>query len=228
MSVAILFVYASLVSIGCGEDSPAAKNPTAQKVEKARETYQSEAEKLKTSVTELMDKQIAAARKVGNKDALDILNKEIERFQSGGPMPSFLPESYHKKQVVMLQRVEKVLDAAVKDYTKKGMDSDAERIAAELKTVRKVLQTIDVRRAIVGTWKLRAGAYTTDLQFAADGTGFQTTSMTKGVCEFDYEAQVVKLVYTKNGFQETIHLPIDPRGTKGVNSQGNELVLVKK
>ncbi len=92
-----------------------AKDATRQKVEKAHSTFQSEAEKLGISVKEAIEKRVELARKSGNKDALDVLNTEVERFESGGPMPSFLPEAYHKKQIVMLQRIEKALEAALKD-----------------------------------------------------------------------------------------------------------------
>lgn len=219
----IILACASWGSAFCDEP---AKDPTRQKVVKARATFQSEAEKLKTSVKEAMEKRVEVARKSGDKDALDVLNKEIERFESGGPIPSFLPEAYHKKQIVMLQRIENVLEAAVKDYTKKGKDGEAKPLSAELKSVRNVLQFIDVRRTIVGTWKMTAGSFAADVVFSADGTA-QTSTLHKCIWEFDAEKQQLTWTYP-HGLKEMVKLPIDTRGTKGVSSTGTEIVITKK
>lgn len=220
-----MVVLACAFQSGVSGDEPA-KDPTHQQVEKARMIFQSESEKLKTSVKEAMDKQVELARKSGNKDAIDHLNKEIERFESGGPIPSFLPDAYHKKQVVMLQRIEKSLDAAVKEYTKKGKDNEAEPLSKELKSVRSVLQFIDVRRTIVGTWRMTAGGFAADVTFFADGTA-HTSTMHECTWEFDPEKQQLAWTYP-HGLVEMVKLPIDTRGTKGVSSAGTEIVITKK
>ena len=203
-----------------------AKDSTQSKVEKARSTFQSETEKLNTSVLGAMEKRVELVRKQGDKDALDVLNTEIKRFESGGPMPSFLPEAYHKKQIVMLQRVGNALEAAQKDYTKKGKDAEAESLSYELKAVRNVLQFIEVRRTIVGTWRMTAGCFGADVVFYADGTA-HTSTLHKCTWEFDAEKQQLTWTYP-HGLQEMVKLPIDPRGTKGVSSVGTEIVITKK
>lgn len=218
----IIVLTCASLGIALGDDSA----QTRQKVEKAQTTYQSESEKLRTSVKEAMEKQVEIARKSGNKTALDVLNKEISQFESGGPIPSFLPEAYHKKQIVMLQRLENALDAAVKEYTKKGNDSDADSVAKELKSIRDVLQFIEVRRMIVGTWKLKAGSFEAEVAFSGDGTAHTSTNHD---CSWAFNADKQVLTWTyPHGLKESVNLPIDTRGTKGMSSRGVKFVITKK
>lgn len=220
----IFLVFASV-----GRSDEPASDPTGKKLEKARSTYQTEAEKLKSSVTETLEKRLEAARKVGKKEHVDSLNREIESYEAGGPIPSFLPDAYQKKQIVMLQKMEKSLESAVRDYTKAGKDAEAESLSMELRTVRKVLKLIELRKVIVGTWNIKMvkGIYTADMIFNADGTGYQTTE--KQNAKWTYDDSTDQVIFTfDNGVVEKVVLPIDPRQTKMINRFGTEFIMMKK
>lgn len=221
------FMLACLVVQSFGED--VSKDPTERKVEKARTTLKAETEKLRSSVGGALEKRVEAARKAGDKDQVDAINREIERFESGGPIPSFLPEVYLKKHVVMLQKMETTLEGAIKTYTKNRKDAEAESLTTELKVVRKVLKTIEIRPLIVGTWgiKMVNGTYTADMIFHADGSGYQTTEKLHATWSLDDDAKHVIFTQADNT-QDRVVLPLDPRETKMINRFGTEFVMTKK
>ena len=202
-------------------------DPILAKLERAKTTYRTDAKKFESAVDEYIDKQIDVARKSGNKPAIDGLNSEFEAFHRDAIVPPSAPEALHRKQAVLRSKLADAFEMAVKDYTKKGADSQAKAISDELLAFRAFDEVVAIKKMLVGTWTLRLSGYTTDLVFRPDGTLDNTTAKKTLQWKIDLTAQEIRCTDGDKRW-ETIRLPLREEGTRGVNAAGSEFTVTKR
>lgn len=202
-------------------------DPILSKLERAKTTYRADAKKFESTVDEYIDKQIEIARKAGNKPAIDALNLEFEAFHRDAIVPPSAPEAFHRKQMVFRGKLADAFETAVKDYTKKGADSQAKGVTEELQAFRAFDEVVAIKKKLVGTWTLRLSGYTTDLIFHPNGTLENTTAKKTLQWKIDLPAQEIRCMEGEKRW-ETIRLPLVEEGTHGVNAAGNEFTVTKR
>ncbi len=215
---ASLFVActALLVTSVAFADDPA--DPIARQLEVARNKYKKEIEQFDVSVKRLLEKKEEAARKAGNKAAIETLKAELDRFDKDRVVPMWAPMTFAKKLSIIRGELEEAHRTAIKEYTRKRADDSAKKVEVELKE----FQNESTKRMLIGTWKLRvADGYTTNLIFRADGTGDQTTSGAKFDWKIDVDAGVIIAGPDK------IKLPLNEEQSSGTNGDGQPLVVSK-
>ncbi len=197
-------------------DDPA--DPIARQLEVARNKYKKEIEQFDVSVKRLLEKKEEAARKAGNKAAIETLKAELDRFDKDRVVPMWAPMTFAKKLSIIRGELEEAHRTAIKEYTRKRADDSAKKVEVELKE----FQNESTKRMLIGTWKLRvADGYTTNLIFRADGTGDQTTSGAKFDWKIDVDAGVIIAGPDK------IKLPLNEEQSSGTNGDGQPLVVSK-
>ena len=202
-------------------------DPILEKLERAKTVYWADAKKFESTVDEYIDKQIEIARKAGNKPAIDALNLEFEAFHRDAIVPPSAPEALHRKQMVFRSKLADAFETAVKDYTKKGADSQAKGVTEELQAFRAFDEVVAIKKKLVGTWTLRLSGYTTDLIFHPNGTLENTTAKKTLQWKIDLPAKEIRCMEGDKRW-ETIRLPLIEEGTRGVNAAGNEFTVTKR
>ena len=195
-------------------------------MEGARRSYQNDIDKFNTSVVELVEKKIEAARKGGNKTLVDGLEAELEQFQGDGILPSTSPAKHDRQRAALRARLERAYESAIKKCTRAGEDSLAENLEQEATDFRHELALKAARRKILGTWKLRLGNYMTDLVFKADGAVINTKEIRTAKWTIDVAAGFVFVEYSPV-YIDKISLPLNFKGTQGVTGNGRKFVIAK-
>jgi tRNA A-37 threonylcarbamoyl transferase component Bud32 len=117
---------------------PAETDPIKAKLDKAREAYAAEYEKLRQGLLDSFQEKEDAARKDGNKKVVDQVKAEREAFMNRNQLPRVVPSAAYeqglKKAAVSM---EAAYDVAVKEYTKAKEDDKARAVEDELKQFKK-------------------------------------------------------------------------------------------
>lgn len=120
----------------CGSLAGAQPDATKAKLDKARTAYEEALTETEKAVVEVIDKNEAAARKRGDKVALDKIKAERELFELTGILPKFVPAATLQKVNTTRKAFDTACLVAVKEYTKANKDAEAatvEKERAELK-----------------------------------------------------------------------------------------------
>jgi hypothetical protein len=117
--------------------APAAQpDPVKAKLDKVRAAYEAELTAAEKGVAEAIDKAEAAARKRGDKAAVDKIKGEREFFELTGVVPKSVPAGITQKVVAARKPLDAACATAVKEYTRASKDAEAaavEKERAELK-----------------------------------------------------------------------------------------------
>ncbi len=123
---ALLFAVAGLCSAQA-DDADAVK----EKLFQAKKTYDTETQKFRQAVAEVLDKREADARKTGNKKGVDQAKAERKAFEETGELPMTVPLAVLKSMVTARANLDRAYAAAVKEYVKLKEDSAAEAAEKE-------------------------------------------------------------------------------------------------
>ena len=203
------------------------EDPVKAKLELAQKNFQTEIEKFNDSVKELMEKKVAVARKTGNKPVVDGLNVELNAFTRDETVPTSVPVTFQRRQASIRSKLADAYEVAVKEYTKLGADAEAKQMVDALKTHQQFDELAAIRKTLIGAWHLKLGSYTSNLIFHADGTVAYTTAKKTFKWVIDLDAGHVKCNFG-DGRGDTIKLPLNEKGTTGINVNGHEFVLTKQ
>ena len=123
--------------------------------------------------------------------------------------------------------LEQAYKTAVRDYTRKGADGEAQKAEAEWKEFRNAPIIAATKRKLLGTWSLRVdNGYTSDLVFHEDGTVDHTMSGGTMPWKIDLDAGFVFLGNDKKG--DKIQLPLNEDKGTGTNGGGQQFTVTKK
>lgn len=216
----------ALAPSGFAEES--SEDLVRAKFELARKNFQTEIEKFNDSVKELMEKKVTVARKTGNKPVVDGLNVELNAFIRDETVPANIPVSFQRKQSSIRSKLADAYEVAIKEYTKRGADAEAKQMVDALKAHQQFDELAAIRKLLIGTWNLKLGSYTSNLIFHADGTVTHTTEKKTFKWVIDLGAGQVKCDDGNEGRGDIIKLPLNDKGTTGLNWHGHEFVLTKQ
>lgn len=94
-----------------------------EKLFQAKKEYDGETRKFRAAVTEALDKREEAARKAGDKKALDAIKAERDRYDKDGELPTATPAAALTQVRAARATLDKAYTAAVKDYTRLREDA---------------------------------------------------------------------------------------------------------
>jgi tRNA A-37 threonylcarbamoyl transferase component Bud32 len=117
---------------------PAETDPIKARLDKAREAYEADYEKLRKEMLDSFQEKEDAARKDGNKKVVDQVKTEREAFENRNQLPRVVPSAPYeqglKKAVVAM---ETAYEAAIKEYTRANEDAKGRSVEEELKQFKK-------------------------------------------------------------------------------------------
>lgn len=198
-------------------------DPIGAKLETARLKYKKDLEQFSNSVKDLLDKKEESARKTGNKAVVDNLREELKTFEADAILPSIVPASFERKLSAIRGEMEQAFKLAIKDYTKKRSDDDAKKVEEELKVFRDAAVLSATKQALLGTWKLQIGSYSSDLVFHANETVEITTERATSPWKIDLKANIIDV----EGVGK-VKLPLSEKGTSGVSFKGDNFTMTKQ
>jgi hypothetical protein len=112
--------------------APAAQpDPVKAKLDKARTAHDAELTAIEKSIVEALDKFETAARKNGDKKALDKIKAEQELFELTGTVPKSLPALLTQKATAAHKALDAAYATAVKEYTRANKDAEAAAVDKE-------------------------------------------------------------------------------------------------
>lgn len=122
---AVLFALGVVAILGPA--SRAADNdPIKEKLDKAKAAYDDTLDKLRDGLLKELDEKEEAARKKGDKKAVDVVKAEREAFDSRGDLPKVVPTANFLRDCKQARTaLELAYSAAIKDYVKAKMDDEA-------------------------------------------------------------------------------------------------------
>lgn len=123
-----------LAALGASAVLGAPADPIKAKIEKAKTAYDDEFQKLEESAAAALDAAETAARKKGDKAAIDRLKQERTGFDLLGALPKNLAT---QKFTAASNNLAAVYAQAVKDYTKAGKDDEAAAAQKDLDKLKK-------------------------------------------------------------------------------------------
>jgi hypothetical protein len=102
-----------------------------EKLFQAKKEYDGEVSKFRRAVTESLDKREDAARKAGDKKALDAVKVDRDRFDNSGELPTDCPKGPLTQIGAARTKLDKAYSAAIKDLVKLKEDAVAEAAEKE-------------------------------------------------------------------------------------------------
>lgn len=202
--------------------------PVSSECEVAKATYESEVNKVETSISELLKKRLAVARNSGNSRAVDALLADQKAFEEYGDLPLQTPTGQQRKLSDMAKFMDKAYSEEVKRLTGEMKAAEAAAIENEQKAFRQRNSLRTTRITLMGEWKLQKGNYTSNFTFYPDGTMYHSTEEFRGTWRVDLEAQQIIVQAPESTSSDRIILPLDPKGTEGLSSSGGGFKLTKK
>lgn len=131
-------------------------DPILAKLDKAKTTYTLELVKYQTEVNASFDKREEAARKAGDKKAVDAIKVERKAFEERGDFPAAAPKATKQRFTTARAAMEKAYAATVKEYTMAKKDEAAAAVEQELAAFKKSFDAISARVR----WTHEKGSYT--------------------------------------------------------------------
>src|SRR5579883_3561153 len=120
------------VGMTAGED----KDPIKEKLFGAKVAYDKEMRQFRKQVEEWFDKREEAARKSGDKKALDQVKEERKHYEDDGELPKSTPATIAQRQSRAKKALESAYTEAIKAYTKAGKDELASAVEKEWESIR--------------------------------------------------------------------------------------------
>jgi hypothetical protein len=128
-----LLTFAGLLAISLyparADDADAVK----EKLFQAKKEYDTELQKFKKAVTELLDKREEEARKTGKLKLVDQLKVEREAFEKSDGTPSMIPALVHESVIAARTKLDTAYKSAVKEYLRLKLDDAVESTEKERK-----------------------------------------------------------------------------------------------
>jgi len=146
-------VAVGLVASACAALAADDKDSVKDKLFAAKVAYDKEMSTFRKAANEWLDKREDAARKAGDKKALDQLKEDRTAFDEQGVLPKTAPAAVQKQAAAARKTLETAYAEAVKAYTKAKMDDLAAAVEKDLESFRKTARE---------SWAARfpPGAYT--------------------------------------------------------------------
>lgn len=110
----------------------AADDAIRRSLDEAKAEYEEKLEKYQTAVTTWFEKREEAARKIGDKKAVDLIKAERQAFVENGDLPKTSPASLKSQLSSARLTIEIAYKSAVREYTKLKQDDEAAAIEKEL------------------------------------------------------------------------------------------------
>ncbi len=129
-----IVLMASLVAAACAGVGADDKDPVKEKLFAAKVAYDKEMAQFRTTAGEWFDKREEAARKAGDKKALDQVKAEQKAFDETGDLPKAVPAAMRQKPILAKKALEAAYSQAVKDYVKAKKDAEAAAVETEWMT----------------------------------------------------------------------------------------------
>jgi hypothetical protein len=131
MTSAVVFALACITFAAA---DPTEKDEIQAKLEQAKDAYQKAVEKAKDELLQSLQKREDTAREDGNKKLVDQIKADREAFEASGQLPKVVPVTAYQRTLDQARLpMETAFKAAVKEYLKAKLDSEADRVEAELK-----------------------------------------------------------------------------------------------
>lgn len=99
-----------------------------EELRKAKQSYESEVEKLKKAVAEFLDKREETYRKQGDRKLLDEVKAQRKAFEGGGDLPPAFPVGVQRFAVEARSAVDRTYRAAVKAHIRVKKDGEADTL----------------------------------------------------------------------------------------------------
>ena len=128
MRVPVLALVVALVACSA---RAADVDDVKEKLFQAKKEYDGEVRKFRTAVTEALDKREEAARKAGDKKAVDLVKADRERYEKSGELPRDTSKALLTQVGTARGKLDKAFAAAVKDLVKLKEDTAAEAVEKE-------------------------------------------------------------------------------------------------
>ena len=167
---AIVIAFALIPSPAWSDD-----DPVRTKLDKAIAAYDTKLAKFNASVTAFLESREAAARKKGDKKAVDQIADERAEFENTGKHPTTLPRNVSAQLSSARTSLEAAYNTAIREYTKASEDEKAAATEKQLEEFQNgnalnllhgdKLTQWNSSDAIASHWKLKDGV----LRF--DGAG---------------------------------------------------------
>jgi hypothetical protein len=106
-------------------------DPIKVKLEKARANYDKKVDKFRGDLLKSLQAFEKSAQKAGNKPVLDRVREERKALEANGTIPTVVPSNGYKRLLEAADDMAKAYTQAMKDYTKAGMDREAEAVERE-------------------------------------------------------------------------------------------------
>jgi hypothetical protein len=167
------------------------------KLEKAKAAFSAEQEKFRQDIDAFFEKREEAARKAGDKKAVDQIKTERKAFDERSELPATAPKAAKQRLATAKTAMERAYALAVKEYTMAKQDEAAALVEKEFQAFTKGLDPLDTRRRWVhekGTFtRLANGEWE---EKSPDGTAYRwkETARTKEYVEL--HAVIFNVAYT--------------------------------
>lgn len=122
-----------LLGAAAGED----KDLVSAKLDEAKRAYDKEIAAYLRAAGEWFDTREDAARKAGDKKAVDAIKAERKAFDEGGELPKAAPAALRQRAAAARKALEGAYAQAVKEYVKAKMDDHAAAVEKQLEEFRK-------------------------------------------------------------------------------------------
>ncbi len=157
-------IVALLLGVACVAAGVAAgdeKDPVKEKLFAAKIAYDKDMSAYRTAVGEWLDSREEAARKAGDKKAVDAVKADRKAFDEDGILPKPAPAAIQQKPAQARKTLEAVYAQAVKDYVKAKKDDEAAAVEKEWKAfIKTAAGTLDLlapvdpkAHGVDGEWK---------------------------------------------------------------------------
>jgi hypothetical protein len=111
------------------------KDPVREKLFAAKVAYDKDTAAVRKSTTDWLDKREGAARKAGDKKAVDQIKLDRKAFEEEGTLPKTAPADLQQKRTAARKALENAYTQAVKDYIRAKKDDLAAAVEKEWEAV---------------------------------------------------------------------------------------------
>ena len=165
-------VFVVLVGCACAARAED-KDPVLEKLFKAKETYDTEIQQVRKAVKDGLDQREAAARKAGDKKALDQIKEDRQIFEDD-ELPRSAPAALRQRQERAVKALETAYADAVKAYTKAKKDKEAASVEEAWKAFATKANAINLLALVDPKTHVNTG------EWKKEGQTFVATARDKG------------------------------------------------
>ncbi|HEX4608632.1 MAG TPA: hypothetical protein VH092_10550, partial [Urbifossiella sp.] len=130
------------MAAGAGADEP---DPVKAKLDKAVAVHAAEMEAFRTKAGTWLDERENAARRAGDKKALDRIKLEREAFDRTDVLPAGAPPDLKRRGVDARAKLVRAYTEGVKDYTRAKKDPEAAALEKEVELIKLGIDPADGR-----------------------------------------------------------------------------------